>query len=105
MQDLVKVEAAPELSALKGANKNKIATNKDLPPGTSDKWKARVIPTLTLYIGGRQDVWSVKDTDGVSILQQIWDFNYGAATPYKMEPKATNLFGLVSRPLFLFKNI
>lgn len=72
LQNLVKIEEP------KRKSRKEKYTNADLPAGCHDAWRKSVIPHYYLYIGGRDDIWSVNDRAVIDILQKIWDYVYGA---------------------------
>jgi hypothetical protein len=80
-------------------------TNAHLPLGCQENgaWRRIVIPTYLQYLASRSsdnDAWAVKDEEGVSIQQKIWDFVYGDKVPHIITVQGP-VFALVSVPILL----
>lgn len=76
LQNLVKIEEPTHQG-----RKEKF-TNVNLPTGSQDSWRTAVIPRYYLYIGSRDDIWSISDHVAIDLLQKIWDYVYGARIPH-----------------------
>jgi hypothetical protein len=74
-------------------------TNSDLPSGAQDNgvWRQVFIPTYVQYLANRNcdDAWTISDNDVIQLMQQIWDFIYGARIPYRIKTRGP-VFFLVS---------
>jgi hypothetical protein len=74
-------------------------TNSELPSGAQDNgvWRRVFIPTYVQYIASRNsdDTWAINDNDAIQLMQQIWEFIYGARVPYRIKIRGP-VFFLVS---------
>jgi hypothetical protein len=80
-QSIVKLEPTSPPPKRKTGRKDKF-TNADLPKGTLDGggWRRTFIPSYLQYLSSREieDAWAIDDNEAASIMQNVWDFIYGA---------------------------
>jgi hypothetical protein len=71
-------------------------TNSDLPSGAQDNgvWRQIFIPTYVRYLASRNsnDAWSISDNDAIELMQQIWQFVYGARVSHRIKSKGPIFF-------------
>ena len=74
-------------------------TNSELPAGALDNgiWQQIFIPTYIQYLASQNsnDTWTISDNDVIQLIQQIWDFIYGARVKYHIKIRGP-VFFLVS---------
>jgi hypothetical protein len=89
-------EPSPLPKRTLGGNKFK---NSELPPGAQDNgvWRQVFIPTYVQYLANRNsnDAWTISDDDAIQLMQQIWEFIYGARVPHHIKTRGA-VFFLVS---------
>jgi hypothetical protein len=98
---IVKVENLSPPPKRSGANNWKY-TNSDLPNGAinNNTWRKKVIPTYIQYLAGLdvKETWTVGDKDSITLLQNIWNFTYGAELPHVVKVNGP-VFLIVSLPI------
>ena len=74
-------------------------TNSEHPSGALDNgvWRQVFIPTYIQYLASQNsnETWTISDNDVIQLMQQIWNFIYGARVPYLINAKGP-VFFLVS---------
>ena len=74
-------------------------TNSEFPAGALDNgvWWQIFIPTYIQYLASwnSNDTWTISDNNAIQLIQQIWDFIYGARVEYHIKIRGP-VFFLVS---------
>lgn len=95
---MVKEESSP-LPPAKRTLGGKKYTNSELPRGALDNgvWRQVFIPTYVRYLASQNsnETWTIGDNVAIQLMQQIWNFIYGARLTYLINAKGP-VFFLVS---------